>query len=157
MHSTHATPPLPDLVNNSDGLLPLPARLMEPLHSTLSRDLSSPEKITSSNDDSEELSMGKDTPKKKKEELDQSLCKATERLPCKRCFYINRARLGMRRVRRFCLENVKNAPRTQDIIGYSCDIGMKSLLRMVFNFYKQRLSNYKKVIGGKVLPEGAII
>jgi hypothetical protein len=157
MHSTEAIPTFPDLVNNSEGLLPLPAWLMKPLKSPLSLDLSSPEKITFSNSDLEVLNMGKDTSRKQKEELIESPYIATEQLPCKRCLYIKRARLGVRRVRRFCLENVKNAPRTQEIIGYSCDVGMKSLLRMVCDFYSQRLRNYQKMIGGKVLPDGAII
>lgn len=34
------------------------------------------------------------------------------------------------------------APLTEDIVGYSCDVGLKSLLRSICVFYEEKLRHY---------------
>ena len=68
--------------------------------------------------------------------------KLGHRHPCRRCLY-NAAKLdGSRKKRRFSLENVLGSPPSVDIIGYACDVGIKSLLRSICDFYMARLRTY---------------
>jgi hypothetical protein len=76
------------------------------------------------------------------EEFQELANKTAVREPCKRCTY-NEAKLdGSRKRRRFSLEEIKDAPESSDIIGYTCDVGIKSLLRSICEFYQLRLRGF---------------
>ena len=82
---------------------------------------------------------------------------ATSRQPCKRCVY-NEAKLdGSRKRRRFCLEDMRGAPYNQDIIGYNCDVGIKSLLRSICEFYQTHMRTFLSSYQGRRIMHDEVI
>ena len=67
------------------------------------------------------------------EEFDQKTSKILKKKACKRCFYNEAKPDGVRNRRRFILENFAGAQ--SEIIGYMCDVGIRSLLRSISEFY----------------------
>jgi len=92
------------------------------------------------------------------DEFMQQVAKTTTiREPCKRCTY-NEAKLhGSRKRRRFRLEEMKGAPDETDIIGYTCDVGIKSLLRSICEFFQLRLRGFLSAYTGDTMMEGEVI
>lgn len=76
---------------------------------------------------------------KQDEIFKKNVSAAKKRQNCARCCYTENRRLGVRSRRRFCMDDILGAGLERDIIGYSCDVGIKSLLRSIAAFYYRRL------------------
>ena len=61
----------------------------------------------------------------------------------------------MRNRKRFSLQAVKGVPLNEDIVGYQCDEGVKSLFRSIRNFYGQLLHSF--IVGQPVSRKDQLI